>query len=218
MNYLSWRYLWPPRPETAVAPDMLHHYEEMGWWAQAKMNGTNCTLYVSDRATVARGRHGPEHQLAAWSPGTRWQAFADTLPTGERYVFCAELIHSKVKGGPRDTLYLHDLLVADGDYLVGRDYRFRYNALRKLCERFADIGRIVGTETSEHTHTVFGPGIWLARNHANSFRDLFDMPASAMVEGLVLKQPDATLALCSSATSNGAWQVKSRRSTAHISF
>ena len=108
MKYESFRYLWPPRPETKIAPTDLGVIESMGWWGQAKMNGTCCTIYVDGSgASVAMGRHGPEHKLD-WQPGKPWQAFAASLPGKGYYVFVGELLHSKGVG-VKDTIVLFDL-------------------------------------------------------------------------------------------------------------
>ncbi len=214
MRYDSYRYLWPPRPETAAAPNTLPLYERQGWWAQAKMNGTCTTIYVPpDRKTFAMGRHGPDNRIG-WQPGERWAAFQRTLPGQDWYVFVGELLHTKGVG-VRDTVYLFDLLVDDGNYLVGVTYHARWARLERLCEAFP-------AATTEDTHQVVTPGIWLAANHQHGFRDWFGsiraIPGKPPVEGLVFKDPDAPLRICSRATANAIWQHKCRRETDHLSF
>jgi hypothetical protein len=215
MKYDMYRYLWPPRPETKIAPTDLGVIESMGWWGQAKMNGTCCTIYVPPRSRnpgdpgFAMGRHGVNNKLQ-WQPGEAWKAFADTL-SGGWYVFVGELLHAKGVG-VKNTIVLFDLLVDDGEYLVGVPYVERFKRLTQLLDFYSEASRI------ELTHREYNEGVWLIQNHARAFRQWFDAPAPAMVEGLVFKRKDAPLKLCSKATANAGWQVKCRKPKANVSF
>jgi hypothetical protein len=210
MKYDSFRYLYPPRPETKIAPTDLGVIEKQGWIGQAKMNGTLCTIYVSNDGSVAMGRHGPDHVLD-WQPGAPWQDFTNTLEGSGWYVFVGELLHSKGVG-VRDTIVLFDLLVEDGDYLVGKSYGVRLARLTQLLNIYGQPRRL------ELTHREYNEGVWLIESRARAFREWFDAPAPAMVEGLVFKQCDAKLQLCSRATANKNWQVKCRKPKANVSF
>jgi hypothetical protein len=217
MKYDSYRYLWPPRPETKIAPTDLGVIETMGWWGQAKMNGTCTTIYVpawkeresANGGSLAMGRHGPGHRLD-WQPGAAWEAFADTLASGW-YVFTGELLHSKGVG-VRDTIVLFDLLVEDGEYLVGLSYAERFRRLERLLDGYNRDPR------RELTHREYNENVWLITNHARAFRDWFAAPAPDMVEGLVCKDKNAKLRLCSRPTANAGWQVKCRKPKANVSF
>jgi hypothetical protein len=214
MRYDSYRYLWPARPERAIPPAILQETEDKGWWAQPKLNGTNVTLYVPPwwqrkSSTLARGRHGDE-RLKWWHPGARWEAFVERLPTPSGwYVFQAELLHTKGTG--RDTLYVYDLLVDDCDYLVGATLRERYQRLAALCGTPVDSRGKPWFEVSD--------GVWLAATFDWGFTALFDrLRSDQRIEGLVMKNPNAKLALCSRETSNSSWQVKCRYPKTNLSF
>ena len=210
MKYEAYRYLWPPRPETKIAPTDLGVIEKMGWWGQAKMNGTCTTIYVEPgKGSVAMGRHGPDHRLD-WQPGEAWEAFAATLGKGW-YAFTGELLHSKGVG-VRNTIVLFDLLVEDGEYLVGTIYAERFRRLERLLKAYNSEPQIA------LTHREYNQGVWLITNHARAFREWFDAPAPEMVEGLVFKDKNAKLRLCCKATANAGWQVKCRKPKANVSF
>jgi hypothetical protein len=215
MKFSEYRYLYPPRPETAASSPTLHVYEAQGWLAQAKMDGTNCTIYVPpDRKSFAMGRHGPDNRLQ-WQPGARWDAFQAHLPGKGWYVLVGELLHSKGVG-VRDTVYLFDMLVANGEYLIGETYRDRYRRLEQLCRAMS------GECFFEFTHTVVMPGVWLAVNRARGFPAWFtairNMPGKPAIEGLVLRQPDAKLLPCIKASANAKGLHKCRVATKHLSF
>lgn len=219
MRYDSYRYLWPCRAERKIAPTDLAFFEQRGWYGQAKMNGDCVCLYVSAveaktglRDTFQRYRHG-DKPLSGWSPGDAWGDFVDHLPGRGWYVFEAELLNDSAAGA-RDTLYLHDLLVDDGNYLVGVSYRARYLALHGLLEDYS--GRSCAADINV---SVYAPKLWLANNHRHDFRAWLDAPNMPIgFEGLVFKNPDAPLALCARQTANSGWQVKCRRPGANKSF
>lgn len=216
MKYETFKFLWPPRAEQACPPAYLPQCETMGWVAQIKANGTNCTLYVApDRSTIQRNRHG-DTPIVRWSPGENWHTFAKALPGTGWHVFSAELLH--LRGNERDTLYVYDLLVCDGEYLVGVDFSSRQSMLDQLCDGHPTYPGWQPNRGSALSHWEFGPRLWRARNHTAGFRDLFDNCPGAFVEGVVVKDSRATLRLCSTPTSNAGWQVKARRPTDHLSF
>jgi len=155
------------------------------------------------------GRHGPDHVLD-WQPGASWQAFEATLDGGW-HVFVGELLHSKGVG-VKDTIVLFDMLVEDGDYLVGKTLYDRFNRLERLLKAYNSEPQI------ELTHREYNQGVWLVENRARAFRLWFDAEAPAMVEGLCLKDKNAKLRLCSKASANAGGQVKCRKPKANVSF
>jgi hypothetical protein len=210
MRYDSYRYLYPPRPETAIDPLLIPRYAD--WWAQIKMNGTSNILHVSpDREIIAKSRHpdknGGNHKAWHVSVNTR-QAFLD-LPGNGWYVFTAELLHSKVRG-LRDINFIHDILVADGEYLVGTIFAYRQNLLREL---FPERSQAV-----TGGHYVIDPHTWLANNYERDFPKLFAGLTAPEHEGLVFKDPNAKLAPCGSERANAAWLRKVRRPSKAYAF
>jgi hypothetical protein len=215
MKYETYRYLWPPRPETKIAPAFIGEVEKAKWWAQAKVNGTNTMLYVSPGGeTLAVGRHGPENILQ-WQPGQQWRNFLASLPHGHWYVFQGELLHSKVKGGPRDTIVLFDVLVDRGEYLIGTTYRERYLRLQELCDHAKP-----GFVTQPGAINIILPGVWLVNNLTGNMRGWFDDLGKGIdyIEGLVFKDPNAKLAPCSRASANTHGMSKSRYAKANLAF
>ena len=52
MKYNNWIFLFPPRPESAIAPVSIGFYQNMGWIAQYKKKGTNTILGISPSGEV----------------------------------------------------------------------------------------------------------------------------------------------------------------------
>lgn len=199
MRFDAFSYLWPPRPEKAVPPELLGFYEKRGWVAQHKLNGTCNVLAVNPaRQIVAMNRHAEQHK--AWKPTEASSRAFRKLPGKGWWVFVAELMHSKVPG-IKDTNFVHDVLVADGVYLIGKTMAERQAILDEVFPSGKDCG----------SHVVIDENTWRAKNHTGGFRKLFAGLERPEHEGIVVKNPKAVLALCGRASSNAGWQVKCRK-------
>ena len=209
MRYEAFSYLWPPRPEVATYQRLLPSFENLGWVAQIKKkNGTCSVIFVSpDKTVTAMSRHKEDHK--AWQPTEEVMERFEALPGNGWYVFVAELLHSKVPG-LRDINYLHDILVRDGEYLVGFSQSDRQDILFDLF--------IQGGEQETHSHYVINPNLWLVIEYEADFSRLFDNLTLAEDEGLVLKKPDSVLTFCSRQSANSSGQVKVRKAHNNFNF
>lgn len=201
MRYTTYRFLYPPRPEIAIGPEAFHRYST--WWIQAKKNGTgNCIAVSPDRQLVTMRRDRRPHR--AWQPSEATRQAFLTLPGNGWFYFVAELLHSKVPG-LRHINYLHDILVFDGEYLVGTTYAARQQLLLDLFHPTI--------RTLSDSHHVIDPYTWLAINHIGDPATIFASFTAPEDEGIVFKDPQAKLRHCSVPTANWRWQRKSRRSS-----
>lgn len=195
MRYAGFSYITPPRAEVKIPRSLLASFEGKGWWAQIKKNGTNSVIFVPpDRVPFAYNRHGEAHKQ--WRFTAASAAPFAALPGTGWYVFNAELLHSKVSGGPKDTNYAHDVLVADGRYLLGKSYAERYAIVRGLL--------------------VPGPNLLVAGYETEGFGALFDGLSAGEDEGLVLKNPGGKLGTRDG--SGAGWMVKCRRLHKNFGF
>lgn len=202
MRYDAFEYLYPPRPEKAVASGVLPFYEQMGWVGQIKMDGTCNVIAVNPERNriVAMNRHNAEHK--AWVPTVNSTEPFLSLPGSGWYVFVAELMHSKVPG-IRDINYVNDILVANGEYLVGENYLNRYSLIRTLFPNGTDMG----------THFEVHKNLWIAKIYRSDFKNIFAGLNKPEQEGIVLKDTKAKLVICSREGSNVHWSAKCRRPT-----
>ncbi len=152
-------------------------------------------------------RHDEDHK--AWSAtGDVMKAFTDLPGTGW-YVFVAELLHNK---GPsvKNVHYVHDILVNDGEYLVGVTQEERQGQLQDLF--------LTGDEIETPTHLIVNPNLWLPVEYENGFSKLFASLTAEEDEGLVFKDPNAKLAFCTRQKSNTAGLLKCRVRHKNFSF
>lgn len=206
MDFNEWRYLFPPRPEIAISKGALGQYEKWGYIGQAKLNGTCNVLGIAPgRQTIkAMTRHNDDHK--AWSPSAVNLRAFQGLPGPGWYVFVAELLHSK--GNFKNINYIHDVLVVDGDYLVGCTWQERQDMLQSL---FAT------TDDGSLSHKVIDENTWLVKNFTSGLPEAFDSLVEPYYEGLVLKDPKARLKPCTQ-SGNSDWQAKCRKPAKNYSF
>lgn len=212
MKYASYEYLYPPRPDNAIPKTLIPMIEKRGWIAQAKKNGTCNVIAVSpDRKLTCMNRHKEEH--GQWLPSKDSAAAFQALPGKGWYVFVAELLHSKIAvddGGVRDTNFINDILVCDGEYLVGTTQAKRMNLIHELF--------LTGDENETPSHYVVNEKTWVAKDMTANFKQFFDSLDKPEDEGLVFKDPKSVLAVCSRQKANVAWSLKSRRAHKNYGF
>jgi len=210
MKYDSWKYLFPPRPESAIPPDMLAFYEKRGWVCQYKKNGTCTIIGVSpDRKLIAINRHQENHK--AWQLTQHIKDALRSIFTKPLwYVVVAEIMHSKTPT-IKDTIFIHDILVHESEYLVGTTFKERQEILNPYL--------LTNVETKTHYVCDTDGKVWFAKIYDKGFADLFrSIKEPKIDEGLVLKDPNGKLRSCDRADANSSWQVKCRHSTKSYQF
>lgn len=208
MRYEAYRFLWPPRPEKAAPPELMGFYERRGWTAEIKKNGTCTVIFARDDSVIFKTRHNDDHK--AWEPQPSHVAFFAGRKAWNVYV--AELLHSK---GPhvKNHLYLFDILVSDGEELIGTTLHDRQRILQQrfpspkadIAGSRAGLGARMIEQDVSHAETIANPS-----RHWDTL--------GGLDEGLVFKDPKAVLKPCVTATANGAWQIKIRRQHTNYSF
>ena len=205
MKYDHYQYLYPPRPESAQPAWMIPTYVRQGWFGQIKLNGT-CSILAVDPAgrLHTANRHHEAHKL--WAPISGTYGSLQKLPGRGWHVFVGEILDAKTPH-IKQTTYLFDLLVADGEYLIGHSFADRYDRMFRIFQnRLTDQGDL--------SHYQIEPKLWLARNLSapeHRLSAVFANLSAPEDEGLVLKDPKAKLEFCLTERSNRAGMVKVRR-------
>lgn len=201
MIYDTYTYLYPPRPEQKIPRDLLSFYEKKGYWAQVKKNGTNTVIFAKGNEVIFKTRHADDHKQ--WSPTPEHVAFFQGSQNWN--VYCAELLHSKTPH-VKNQLYVYDLIVDDGDHLVGSTFEERQLLLHARWDG-----------ADEYDQTRVHDYVSVANNFTGNFASLFDT-LKPEDEGLVLKLPSGRLRACLKADSNAGWQLKCRIPHPNYSF
>ena len=180
-------FLWPPRPEKSIPRDLIPIYENLGYVAQIKKNGTCSVMDVNKRGeTLFWNRHNELHK--AWSAPDNIKEYFSQFPDS---VIVGELLHNKHRKY-KNIIYIFDVLVLNGNDLVGTTLKERLTLIEKFPK--AD-------------------GIWIAKTYTKGFIKLFDSLNDEIDEGIVYKNPKAVLKFCFKDGQNADWQVKCRKPT-----
>lgn len=203
MEYSSYQYLYPPRPEHIVPRGAIGFYQKQGYWAQVKKNGTNTVIFTKGKEVIFKTRHDDNHRQ--WSPLPEHIRFFESLNPDAWNVFCAELIHSKTPH-IKNQLYIYDQIVEDGVHLVGTRFEDRTMNLLSHWNGSFEKDQL---RVTDH--------VSVAMNFTGDFDKLWDT-LQPEDEGLVLKNPNGRLKVCHKANANAGWQVKSRVPHKNYSF
>jgi ATP-dependent DNA ligase len=202
-------YHYPPRPTNPCAKQQLALFEQEGWSAQVKFDGT-CGIFSvlgseGFRAMTRHGRTKPMVRFTA-SPDHK-AALTSIVPTDKLYVFVAEVMQGRVNAPHLDKqpLVVNDILVADGKSLVGTAYRKRLALLEQLMPG--------GDE--KDTHYEVNDHLWRVRTYEKGLLQFYEHLKRTRVwhpeyEGVVLKRMAAPLSSCDRDNRNSGWQRKSR--------
>lgn len=206
--YKEPKFLFPPRPERKILPGLLGFYENRGFWAQIKKNGTCSILGVGPKGEIyTQNRHGEDHRL--WKPSEESLKPFKDIANGKWHVFVVEVIDAKT---PRikDTIYIHDIIVHAGKILVDSKFSERQKLLRKIFPN-----RVKGGFGYEKITKK----VWLATLIKRKFKAIFDSIEDPKVdEGLVLKDPNGRLEPMWREGKNSGWQVKCRHPHKNYGF
>ena len=204
--YASFRYIYPPRPSGAIHHDHVSRYP--GWIAQYKYNGTRNIIFVFPDGHIELFNRHREHNKAYHPTQEMINAFQSLkLKSGRFYVFDGELMHSKTRG-LKDRLILFDVLVFEGDYLIGSRYIDRYLILEKLLGKPTEFEQETGNQIAYRVNR----NIWFSKIYTKDLQERFKkLIHMDEVEGLVLKDPNGTLTPGLQEENNGAWMIRVRK-------
>lgn len=215
--YNEFRYIYPPRAESAIDPD---HLRNMGapWIAQPKYNGSCAVLFIKGREEYKIYNRNGE-PLTLQMP----LAYTSLNDSAKYMVLCGEYLN-KNKMGEDGTPFNHkfiiwDMLVWKGEYLVGKTVEERLLILYHLFGNNRGFVSEKGITMFNHLHTTHVKDVFMAPSYQNNFKGLFDeIIQTDLYEGLVLKRKIAKLEIGNGAKNNSAWQVKARKGTRSYSF
>jgi ATP-dependent DNA ligase len=171
------------------------------WKAQLKLNGQRNLVFISPEGEIQYwNRHGGPH-LNWNSPVWLDQQVRDTVRSnGKWIVLDGELLHAK-DADIKNTLCWWDVLVCDGEYLVGTKLSDRRQMLLDLLPHVD--GQFIGKITDN---------IWLSQDiEAEQYDEAWAETEISWVEGLVFKDYNAKLMPCIGEKNNGTWQVRCRK-------
>lgn len=230
------QYIFPPRPADAIPRDQTSLLGEMQWLAQLKFNDTRCLVkYLPDGTIELWNRHGerirnyttPDWLLAELHQVREMLGLSST----GYHLLDGGLLDSKHKA-IKDTLVIWDILVRDGEHLLGTTYGYRYSIIAQgtvpwyfshpSYDKPIKFGLAYGDgpewwnviHPENHTPDQW-PHLWDTIDKINK---PFEGTAGPLIEGLVFKNPLGMLGMGFKEKNNSEWLMRSRVKTGRHIF
>ena len=211
MKYASFRYIYPPRPKNPIPNTELSFWDNGSLIAQPKLNGSNCLIFTNGVKHIAMNRHNgrltnfqiKDEEIAALYKGTGgW-----TVLNGE---YMNKSKQDETRSAFNHKFVIFDILVDDGDYLVGKTFE----------ERIALLDSMFGQEDSEKDYLYgISENVYRVKSYMNGFNMLYDrLTPIDMIEGLVMKRKNARLEMGNTELNNVKSQIKCRKETKNYKY
>lgn len=203
--YSKFKYIYPPRPEYVISPDQLYKYEK-SHVAQPKLNGSCCSIFIKGNELRQFGRHNNENL-------SNFKINKDNLKVlncnnNEWNVIVGEYMNKNKKGIDNKPwnhkFVIFDILVYNGEYLLGST----------LEERIKNLDEIFGTTEENKYLYKINEDVFRVKTFTDNFLERWnEITQIDMLEGFVLKKPNAKLERGLSEKNNTLWQSKCRKPT-----
>ena len=202
----TYRYLFPPRPASKAPPTALPMYQKKGYIGEPKLDGSCGVLFLDTDFTKLMNRYHRPFSREVLSNDQLHHAYK-----GKGFmVVTGEYMNKSKKGKdgkPFRAFVIWDILVYEGEYLIGSTKQQRLDLLDKIYDRVEYDGFI----------DQVGPDIYLTK----SFEDLEvtynELVKIDMYEGFVMKNPQGKLKTGYVEKNNNIWQAKVRKPTKNYS-
>jgi len=216
-DYSGFKYLYPPRPESAIDPKLLDEIGD-GWIAQPKYNGSCAVLFINGRKEYKIFNRTAD-ELTLQKP-INYTGLNDS----DKYmVLCGEYLNKNKRGEDGKSFnhkfIIWDILVWKGEYLIGSAFEDRLIILYKLFGNSRGQITAGGMILFNHLHTTNINDVFMAPAYSNGFKQLYnEIVQTDLYEGLVLKKAAGKLELGFREKNNSGWQVKARKGTKSYAF
>lgn len=211
MKYSNYRYIYPPRPKNAIPSSDLNSYDNGTMLAQPKLDGSNCLIFTDGKTVKMMNRHS--------QPITRFEIPTEEIlslykGSGGWTVINGEYMNKSKRDETGNTFnhkfVIFDILVNDGDYLIGKTFDQR---VKILDEMFDTI------ESEKQYLYSISANVFRVKTYTERFLDNFErLVRIDMVEGLVMKRKNARLEIGNTELNNVNSQLKSRKPTKNYKY
>jgi len=219
------RYIFPPRAQTALPRGDYGIFSELGWIAQYKYNDTRCMIkYSNTKPTQLWNRHAEMMRTFAANDELQEQLTHIQEQLGPGYhLLDGGLLHQK-HASIKNTIVIWDILVHNGQHLLGTTYQERYKIIETLQQ---NKPYLYGEFTIGNQIT---PNVFIPQNHQHNTWDqcwqeidkinepFLKQNVGPVIEGLMFKDPNGILKPGFNEKNNGEWQVRSRITTGRHVF
>jgi hypothetical protein len=211
MKYSDYLYLYPPRPKNAIQSSDLNFWDNGTLIAQPKVNGSNCLIFTNGVRYVVMNRHG--QRLTNFTL-TEVEIKSLYRGSGGWMVINGEYLNKNKMDENRKVFnhkfVIFDILVLDGDYLIGSTFENRIKLLDELYDQ----------KDSEKKYLYsISENIYRVKSYTSDFLNIYnDFINTDMLEGIVMKRKNAKLERAGSVDNNSRSQIKCRKVTKNYQY
>jgi ATP-dependent DNA ligase len=208
-KYTSFKYIYPPRPESVAPPQHLSKVEEE-YVGQPKLNGSCAILATDGKEVHFMNRHHEkfrnklligEKELKSLHRGKGWIYLVGEYLNKSQKDKLGKIFNGK--------FVIFDILVFEDNWLVGSTLEERQNLLREIFKTQDHDGWI-----SKITEECF-----LVNNFRKNFLNVWkDITTIEMYEGMVFKKANSKLQVSFGEKNNTGWQLKIRKPTRNYQY
>lgn len=216
--YNKYSYLYPPRPVQTTKYTELDKYDTGEFIAQPKYNGTCCCVFISKDETIVMNRH--KGKITSKYDHIDFKG----MHKGEGWmVLCGEFLNKNKKGEDGNPFNLKfviwDILVFDGQYLIGSTLEERLHLIQQLFPCSAMMIDKEKLVSYKHLCCTKYQNVYRAPFYQKNFGSLYQSIVDTdLYEGLVLKRKTARLTFGLQEKNNNEWQIKCRKPTKNYDF
>lgn len=211
MKYLSYKYLYPPRPKNAIPDTELNFWDNGCLLAQPKLNGSNSLIFTNGVKIIVMNRHNQRLTNVKVSDYEILSLYRGN--DGWMILNCEYM--NKSKSDENNQLFNHkfvifDILAFDGEYLVGKTFEERIKLLDEL------YGQV--DSEKEYLYRIT-QNVYRVKSYQTGFKQFYDKYTPIdMIEGVVMKRKNARLELGTSENNNTKSQLKCRKATRNYKY
>jgi len=208
--YTKFRYIFPPRPEQTIPFEAIDKYDNGTYIGQPKLNGDCAELYLDGEKARNFNRHKKEgiklfklknSEVLKLHRGDGWMVLA------------GEYMNKNKKGSDgkdwNNKFVIWDILVYNGEHLIGTTYEERVKLLDKLYGV---------NEYNDYLYEV-SENVFRVKTFYKNFSKIWKQVVKVdMLEGWVFKRKSGKLTDGRTSKNNHLTQLKSRKSTKNYRF
>ena len=210
-KYVTYRYIYPPRPKNAIPDTELNFWDNESLIAQPKLNGSNCLIFTNGDKFVVMNRHNQRltnFRLTDSEVKELYRGNGGWLILNGEYLNKNKMDETSQPFNHKFVIF--DILAFDGDYLVGKTFSERIELLDSL------YGKV--DSEKEYLYSI-STNVYRVKSYMNDFKNIFDnLTPIDMIEGLVMKRKNARLEIGTSELNNVKSQLKCRKPTKNYKY
>ena len=203
------RYIYPPRAENKISPKSLPTFDKMGkFLSEPKLNGSSMQVYMDGVHTKTTNRHKSDITCKI-----SLDELASIYKGKGEMVLCGEYMNKNQKDETGEywniKYVIWDIIVYNGEHLLGMTFEERYQLLRKL---YPD------NPVKKYMHQITENCFRIDAIYSDFLKIFDDISQYDMYEGLILKRMDGKLENGTSENNNIRTQIKARKGTKNYHF